>query len=699
LYTLKENCLQITSNYNIKTHETLSIFAKILDLINLLMRFKIKRNIYFALFLKIIILVFIFTFTRILFYFFNTGYFSNITFKEIMLIFLGGLRFDISAIFILNIPFIFLQSIPFYFRNSLIFRLISKLYFLIINSIAILANCVDFIYFRFTLKRTTADFFSLFKMGEDMKNIIPQIIKDFWYVVIIWIALVLLLIYLYKWANYYENKKQFTLKYYIRSSVVFIIISFLTVIGARGGFQLKPIDIITASQYASSNNIPLVLNTPFTIAKTIGNNNLEKVIYFKDETEIKKIFDPYHHVSYEKGIINKLNIVIIILESFSKEHIEALNKQQSNIKESFTPFLDSLIHESLVFPNAFANGRKSIEGIPAVVASIPTLMNNPFISSAYAGNKFYSLPNILKAEGYNTSFYHGGTNGTMGFDYFCKAAGFENYYGRYEYNNDKDYDGKWGILDEPFLQYFATSLNITPQPFFTTLFTLSSHHPYFVPEKYKNKFTKGNQFQKSISYADYSLKRFFQSASKMKWFDNTLFVITADHTSQIYNPEYDNKLGAYEIPILYYRHYEQRTTNYELKGFDSTITQQIDIMPSVLNYINYNKPYIAFGNSVFNKNLRSTINEYPSTNFTISYLNNIYQFVTNDYVFEFNGKDFISLYNRKKDPKMKNNLLLNKKIPNLSKEGNAELEYNKKLIKAIIQTYNQKMIDNKLTSD
>ncbi len=590
------------------------------------------------------------------------------------------------------------------------------------NSIALFVNCVDFIYFRFTLKRITADFLSLFSMGDDMKNTIPQMLRDFWYVAFIWFLLVLLMGYLYKKANYYENEgeygKQRGIKYYLRNSVLFIIISFISIIGARGGFQLKPINIITASLYADANNVPLVLNTPFTIIKTFNKTALEKVKYFKNDDELKSFYNPYHKANIEQQTTNneRPNVVIIIIESFSKELIGALNglKTANNEPLTYTPFLDSLIHESLVFPNAFANGRRSIEGIPAALAGIPALMTSPFISSAYAGDKFYSLPSLLKEEGYNTSFYHGGSNGTMGFDNFCKAAGIDQYYGRHEYNNDKDYDGNWGIFDEPFLQYFASSLDKTAQPFMASLFTLSSHHPYTIPEQHKNKFNKGNEFQKSVSYTDYALKRFFETASKMKWFDNTLFVITADHTSQIYNKAYDNRLGEYEVPIIYYRHnsYNSKvktqksnvsnnsqlpTPNSQLKGFDSTITEQIDIMPSVLDYIHYNKHYFAFGKSIFNQKARTTNNEQLATNFAISYLNNSYQFISADYVIWYDGKAFTSIFDRKADPSLKHNLLnTGSKIPDKRMD---EIRHQENCVKAVIQTFNQSMIENKLTSN
>ena len=185
-----------------------------------------------------------------------------------------------------------------------------------------------------------------------------------------------------------------------------------------------------------------------------------------------------------------------------------------------------------ILQNAYANGKRSIEGIPAIIGGIPALLSDPFITSAYSSNTITTIPSLLKQKGYTSTFFHGGTNGTMGFDNFSRSSGFDHYFGRTEYDNDDDFDGSWGIYDEPFLQQAALEIDKMKLPFLAVLFTLSSHHPYKIPDKYVNQFPEGTlPLHQSIAYADFSLKRFFETALKMSWFSNTLFVITADHTS------------------------------------------------------------------------------------------------------------------------------------------------------------------------
>ncbi|MEI6822502.1 MAG: sulfatase-like hydrolase/transferase [Bacteroidota bacterium] len=631
---------------------------------------KFNLNLHTILFLRITFLIVLFTFSRFLFYLFNLTYFSGISVSDFVKIVLSGFRFDISAILILNSAYIVLWTIPLKMKYNRIYIKVTDYLFYIINSIALMANFIDIIYYRFTFKRTTGDIFSYLGVGGDFNKLLPQFLKDFWYILIIYIVFVFILILTY---NIFKVKESINkgYRFYLNHTIAFLISVTIIIIGIRGGFQLKPIDIINAGTYTDSKNIPIVLNTPFTIIKTINYTAIQKQQYYKDKTEIESIYNPCHTYNDTNKTFRKLNVVVIILESFSKEHIGALNNMKGY--SGFTPFIDSLIGQSLVF-NGFANGKRSIEGIPAVLSSMPTLMNEAYISSSFVGDKISSIADLLKQKGYHTSFFHGGTNGTMGFDAFTKIAGFDHYFGRHEYNNEQDYDGKWGIKDEEFLQYYANKLNSFPQPFLSSIFTLSSHHPYTVPAKYAGKFKKGKmEIQEAIGYSDYSLKRFFETASKMSWFDSTLFVITADHTSEAALEYYQNSVGMYAVPIIFYMH------GSNLKGMKNVIAQQIDIMPSILDYLNYDNNYFSFGTSVFDTN---------AAHFNISYINGNYQLIKDNYALRFDGTKCTTLFDIKNDPMLTNNLI------------NKETKQRDKMeafIKAVIQQYNNRIIENKLT--
>jgi len=631
-----------------------------------------RGNIHVVLFLRLLtVTVFLFL-SRAIFYAFNIKYFAGVPSREEMWIFWHGTRFDVAAILMLNLPFIAMYLLPFRFREKKGYLLTADIYFYVVNILALMLNFIDIIYFRFTLKRVTADIFTYLQVGGDFDKLLPQFLKDFWYIQITWILYTIFMVIVasrFRVSNTGGKLKGFA--YYALNVVMLVIFAGVTVIGIRGGIQLRPINVVTAANYTSARNVPLVLNTPFSVLRTWGNEKLKPQRWFKTDEELNRVYSPLHQSGH--GNFRKMNVMIIILESFSREHIGLLNREMENGSyQGFTPFMDSLIQHGMYF-DAFANGKTSIQGIPAVLSSIPSLMYESFIQTSYASGKYSSIGGLLKAKGYSTAFFHGGTNGTMGFDSYTHLVGFDKYFGRSEYNNEKDYDGKWGIRDEEFFQYTARELNALPSPFCAALFTLSSHHPYYVPPKYLNILRTGNlPIQQSIMYADLSLAKFFHTIQHMPWYKNTLFVITADHTSEAYFPYYETGAGQYAIPLLFYRPGD------ELKGMPKITAQQTDVMPTVLNYLGYQDPYIAFGT-----NLMDT----AATHFSVHYSSGVYGLMKDNCLLEFDGTKTTRLFNLKSDPMQKTNLL------GKAKAEQGKLEW---FLKAFIQQYNNRLIENRL---
>ncbi|MCX6266277.1 MAG: sulfatase-like hydrolase/transferase [Bacteroidetes bacterium] len=384
-------------------------------------------NIVVVMLLKLFLALFLLFLSRILFYAFNLGYFSNLGLMEAMRLCAIGIRFDLSAILIINSPFIVLNSLPFKFTYNRIYQAIANGYFYMINAFALFTNFGDTIYFRFTLKRLTADIFNYVGVGGDFDKLIPQFLRDFWYVAVVWLLFVAVLIYVgtrFAVACSGSKKTGFNIQFFAIHSVLFAAIMVLTVIGIRGGLQLRPIGLATAGNYTSAKNLPLLLNTPFSIARTVNKETLKTLQYYKKETDLAAVYTPVHQGT-TAGFKN-YNVMIIILESMSREHIGSLNRSLENGRyQGFTPFLDSLIRHGLYF-DAFANGKTSIQGIPAILSAIPSLMNESFIQSTYATGKFMSIAGLLRPKGYTTAFFHGGTNGTMGFDSYTKLVGFDH---------------------------------------------------------------------------------------------------------------------------------------------------------------------------------------------------------------------------------------------------------------------------------
>lgn len=623
-----------------------------------------------ALLKRLLILVVLFEVCRWLFFLFNYSIFSSLSITGLCKISIIGLRFDISAIIAYNSFYIILCLLPFSGALTGKYQNLTKLLFFVVNSLLLLSNCVDFEYYKFILKRSSIDLLSLASTGNDFFNIAPKMMSDFWPALASWFVLSLCMMWLYYKTEMVERAVKVSNTGFKKKGVVFVLGCCVCLVCIMDALQLSPMNTIKAERYVSTEYVPLLMNTPFSIMKSVVNTDLTEPAYFSENT-LAEVYSAVRVPKNDSDIVfQKLNVVIIIMESFSKEYIGSLNSN-----EGYTPFLDSLIGESLVFDHAYANGKKSIEGIPAVVASIPQLMIAPYILSPYSGNTINSLASTLRGKGYNTAFYHGGNNGTMGFDFFSRMAGFEMYYGRKEYGKG-EYDGQWGVFDEAYFQYFSNKLSDTRQPFMACIFSVSSHHPYAIPEKLEGKFKAGAlPIHESIQYADYSLKKFFETASQTTWFDSTLFIITADHTSLAEHPYYSNKIGRYEIPIILYRH------NSGLKGINHTVMAQTDIMPSVLDLLGYKDSYVAFGQSVF---------DTTSVHFAASFLNDIYQLICGEYMLEFDGERSIGLYNYENDRFLSTNLV--DKKPEVTKQ----LEHQ---LKGLIQDYNYRLIHNNMIID
>jgi len=632
-----------------------------------------EANEYLVLLYRFSLLMGVYSICRILFFLFNTASFPKVTFFSFLTMMKGGLMFDVSALLYLNAAYILLFILPFQFKFSNWYQKTLNWLFMIGNGVGIAFNLIDIIYYRYILKRTTASMFDVAAFDAGNGRLILRFFYDFWYIPLILIVILVSLSALYSALKPRSFKFRHPFIYFLSGIPVILVVLALSIIGMRGGWRhsTRPITMNNAGAFVNApEEMAIVQNTPFCIFRTWGKKAFVHKTYFASENELNRIYSPIH-VPDSIGPARKDNVVIIILESFSRAFVGSLNPQLTDPRDrSYTPFLDSLINESLVFPNAFANGRKSIDAIPSVTASIPALVL-PYVISERSGNSINSIASLLSVQGYQTAFFHGAPNGSMGFDAFTKIAGYQKYVGKNEYGKEADFDGVWGIWDEPFFQFFANEMNKMQQPFATTIFSVSSHHPYEVPEKYKGKFPEGRlPINKCIHYTDHSLQKFFDLARTMPWFKNTLFVITADHAVDSAIPGYYTSVNYFAIPILFYK------PDGSMKGVDTGLAEQIDILPTILGYLNYPYPYLAFGTNLLDKN---------SKRFVINYIQDSYQFLSGDYAFYLTDDKLTAIYNRKEDPELKKNLL-----------GKVDFSEEQQLQKAIVQQFNNRMADNRM---
>jgi phosphoglycerol transferase MdoB-like AlkP superfamily enzyme len=619
---------------------------------------------------RILVLMVFYQICRLLFLAFNHIYFGTTGLGDLWPIFVGSLRFDASALMYLNVVYIFLFVLPFGFRYNKTYQKVAKWIFIITNSVGILANLADIGYYPFLLHRTNASFFLEFKHDTNLLFEAGEFLLSYWPLSLIGAFMVYVLHKSYEWIKMPHRQP---VKWWNWGTVPIMVILWLGL--ARGSFrpENRPLNISYAGDYANNpSEVNLVLNTPFSIMSTWGNIKLKDVNYFASQEDAAQYYSPVQSFSDTVGTKRK-NIVIIIVESLSKEFIGGLNKDKANYK-SYTPFLDRLLEQSLTFNHSFANGKRSIEALPSITASIPSLQE-AYVLTPYCGNQINSLGNIFQTKGYHTSFFHGASEGSMGFSAFMKTAGFTHTFSRKEFNNDSEFDGMWGIWDEPFLQFWAKQMNTFQEPFCSVLFTVSSHHPFKLPEQYKGKFPTGPlDIHPSIGYTDMALEKFFDSTSKMPWYQNTVFVLTADHAATYAHEEtYQSSVGAYSVPIIFF------TPDGSLRGRLDGPAQHTDVFPTLIHHLGLDEKIIVFGNNA----LDTTQNPIK-----VNCYGGIFQAFDKEFMLQFDGEKPIGLYRYKIDPRLTTNRL-----------GDPTIHVNHLVLalKAYIQQYTYRVKNNKLT--
>lgn len=617
-------------------------------------------------------------------------------------VFSGSLRFDSSAILYTNSLWIVLMLLPLHLKERPWWQTMCKWIFVVINSLCLVINLVDSVYSQFTGRRTTATFFSEFSNEDNLGGIVFTELFNHWYLFLCGIAMIAAIWFLYVKPSAGGQKQQQTStyrrNYYIIQSIALAIAIPMAVFAMRGGFtrDTRPITISNANQYVHSpRQASIVLNTPFSIIRTLGKKTFKNPHYFPDEV-VELIFSPVHNPSATDTVpmvSGTKNVMVIIMESFSREYFGYYNldneghskynlsgKTAANSFVSYTPFLDSLLEHSLTFEHTFANGRKSIDAMPSSLSSVPYFIE-PFILTSSSLNDLSGLADCLGRKGYHSAFFHGAPNSSMGFQAFARSSGFKRYLGMSEYCDDPktngrgDFDGHWAIWDEEFLQFTARAITEQiEQPFMVGFFSATSHHPFNVPDRYKDTYTGGPlPIHRTIQYSDNALRHFFATASKQPWFKNTIFVFTADHTNQLQYDESKTSIGSVTIPIFIYDPSGELPTG-KLPG----VMQQIDIMPTVLRILGYNQPFSAFGKNVFDPN---------QPRWAVNYDNGIYQYIDGDYTLLFDGEKATALYNFANDPLQRVNLL--------DKEPDRVSSMEKQL-KALVQSYMIRMSTNNL---
>ena len=606
-------------------------------------------------------------------------YADNLTWPHFLEMMRGGLMFDTTAILYTNALWIVMVLFPLHWKENKTYHNICRWVFVVVNILTLAVNLVDTVYFRYSMRRTTTTIFQEFQNENNLGGIFWTEMVSHWYFFVLAGLVAWGLWKLYVKSDVSELKKRLPVYYPVMLVSLLGFVPFC-VAGMRGGWtrDIRPITVSNANNYCDRpTETGLVLNTPFSLIRTIGKNNFEVIAYY-DAKQLEQIYTPIHQPQCRHPFMKK-NVVVIIIESVGREYIGTYNQDAGY--PSQTPFTDSLLaHGALTYRYSYCNGRKSIDGMPSILSSIPMFVE-PFFLSPYSVNDVSGLADCLNGKGYETAFFHGAERGSMGFMAFARATKFKEYYGREDFvadprtKGDAEYDGWWGISDEPFMQYMCQKITDMKQPFMTALFTLSSHHPFRVPDAYKDVFKNEDpemEIYPVIRYTDMALQHFFESAKKQPWYENTIFAITSDHTNMTKYQHYRTDIGGFASPVIFYDPSGEMG-----EGMVDAIAQQTDIMPTILEHLGYDLPYLSFGVDLLTTPAEDT--------WAVNYLNGIYQYVKHGHILQFDGQRTCGVY-ALTDSLMKTNMM-----GKVAEQPQMERE-----LKAIIQQYMERMTQNRL---
>lgn len=584
----------------------------------------------------------------------------------------NGWRFDLPAILYANFLYVILMLLPFRLRERKGYQAFTKGLFVAANFLLYAVDMADSVYFAYTNRRTTWTIFREFSGDSNVAGILLHDTLTHWYLLLAGAVMLWILIRCYRrpapagapyrWPDYLVHTA------FLAAAPV------LMVFGMRGSFDfaMRPIGLQDANTYINRPvEAGLVLNTAFSLIRTADAKPFVVPDWFPDEASLCAEFTPEHPAP--GSAFRPRNVVILVLESFSASYSALLTGAQGEEHPGYMPFLDSLMQESLVFRYSFANGRTSIESLPSIMCGIPSFIE-PFTLTPYAQNEVSGLARELGRKGYATAFYHGARKESLAIAGFAHASGFGQLFSREDFADESQFDGTWGIWDHAFLPYFKKGIDALPEPFLATVFTVTSHHPFVIPPQFQAQFPEGRiPMHKCISYTDDCLRHFFADAAREPWYENTLFVITGDHTNATDLPEYTTSAGVFAIPILFY------APDGSLRGFRDGIAQQVDIKPTLLGLLDYDEPYFSFG-----CDLRETADE---DTWAVNYLGGVYQYFQDGWLLQSDGAVPLALYRFGEDRLLKDN--------RLAAESETAARMQKRL-SAIVQQHITRMVENRL---
>jgi phosphoglycerol transferase MdoB-like AlkP superfamily enzyme len=541
---------------------------------------------------------------RVVFFWYNRGAGWDYEGRDVPLSLLVGVRFDLATIAILNGWVLLWMALPLSFVVRRIRQL--NLLLVIIHLPVLLLNATDVVYFGFSGKRLSHEFFT---GGKDLANFSVTDLLPYWWL--------LLLVFSLSWGEFWllnRTTKGLQLRsgnfwVQVRKWAAPVLMVGLLLLAFRGGFQRRPMRPANAFATSSLFLGNVSLNSAYTVIQSleIGNEPDVELMPMAEAVEasrelVRNDFDgPFKSEDYPllrdthfDGPERRLNVVILIIESLNASKIGCIRGQP--LTESLTPHLDTLARHGRVYTNFYSNGSRSVQSLPAIFNSTPDLFERPVIGSSFETNQIWGIGNMLKSRGYHTSFVCGGHNGTMGFDSYSMVSGFDHYYGRNQYPGDASISGNWGIHDHSTLSWLADLQDAFPQPFLNAWFSISNHHPFDLPADCPAQIAQSgiSPMDKTVRYTDWAVGQYFRRIAKTAWAANTVFVITGDHCFYFADDPDRGDVQNFHVPLFLIAPGLR-------PGMADRVGSHISILPTLIELLRLRTAYAGVGVSMFSQ--------------------------------------------------------------------------------------------------
>lgn len=521
--------------------------------------------------------------------------------------FAQGLRFDLSTACLISAPFVLMFLMPeFSWARRARKALLGMMLLLHVFLIGYLF--VDVIYFSFSQRHLT------FELGGAWGET-GAIVKVGFMEYLPQVAGLLLFLAMYAWA--YARIARAWIEWprgnsriaaFAGQLMALVIVAVISIVGIRGGFQMRPMGVHTAFAGRDMQLGMLSLNGVYTTYhhfysvlrgrggakfKTLSpeaqQQTLQEMVSGRTE-QAREGYALFRRFPYAPNPALK-NVVIFIMESWSTAYMGAYGATRSA-----TPFFDSIAPQGLLMKNCLANAQRSMEGLPAIMGSIPPLGGMSVgLGGLYSQVGITSMAHALRQDGYSTMFIHGADRGTLGFDGLAGKLGFERHVAMEDLKrSDSEYDGVWGLYDEHVFSQADGLFRSMREPFYAVLFSLSSHTPYRIPSAAPRPFGLDEpkaQFLNAMSYSDRALGEYFKAAQGSPYFKDTIFLIAADHTEGSFkNPDIRKQ---YSIPCLLY------APGIIEPGVSDAVVSQVDLAPTLMDVLKSPSPFVTTGRSIF----------------------------------------------------------------------------------------------------